>query len=83
MFRGLNSLDGGVMMNKRYSIHLELLLRKELSATLGTPVAEISDTELFQAFERLVDRAMADPWHKKNLTGIKYLYYNFNKILGK
>jgi len=63
------SLDGSVKENRQYCYNLLRKMKKDYPST--TPVDQI---------KMLIDVAMQDKFHSKNVTGFKYLYYNTQRI---
>ena len=63
------SLDGSVRENRQYCFNLLRKVKKDYPKT--EPVDQI---------KMLIDVAMQDRFHCKNVTGFKYLYYNTQRI---
>lgn len=63
------SLDGSVKENRMYCYNLLRKMKKDYPDV--QPVAQI---------KMLIDVAMQDKFHRKNVTGFKYLYYNTQRI---
>lgn len=63
------SLDGSVKENRQYCYNLIRKMKKDYP-----------DTEPVDQIKMLIDVAMQDKFHSKNITGFRYLYYNTQRI---
>lgn len=63
-------LDGSAAINRRYAF---LLLQK-----MAKMYPEFDPLTTAAA---LITRGMADDFHRQNITGMKYLYYNTHRII--
>jgi len=76
-FNNISTLDGTIKENRQYA---NLLIKGKLKPTFKQRTGnDINDNEILLSLKAILNNA--DNFHKKNLTNIKYIYYNFGKLI--
>lgn len=76
--RGIASLDETTKQSRQYSY---LLKKKIIKQWKITEDKEPTDEQIKKIFLNLLAKTKKDQFFRKNATSIKFIYYNFNKIL--
>ena len=71
-------LDDTHKQNRQYA---HLLIRDKILPDLKLSNPQPTDKDIQAGINNLLKRACQDHFHKQNLTRVRYLYYNFLKIL--